>query len=98
MLATLWEHAQSNLGPRARLMRISVTLLNLFPEDQRQLDLFHDDDAERRRWERATSAIDHLNRKCGSRVVTLGPWSPSPGGHAGGKVVFTRIPSAEDFW
>ena len=42
--------------------------------------------------------IDTLNRKFGKGVLSLGPWKPPPGGYDGGKISYTRIPSAEDFW
>ena len=35
--------------------------------------------------------------RSGKRVVTLGSWTPPPGGFAGGKIAYTRIPDAEDF-
>ena len=47
---------------------------------------------------RITFSIDTLNRKFGKRVLSVGPWTPPPGGYAGGKISYTRIPSAEDFW
>ena len=56
------------------------------------------DDEKRRRWEAATTAVDELNTKYGGTVVSLGPWNPPAGGHVGGKISYTRIPSAEDFW
>jgi DNA polymerase IV len=82
----------------ARILRLGVTLFELSPADARQLDLLLNDDVARRRWESATDAIDALNRKYGRTVVSLGPWTPPPGGYAGGKISYTRIPSAEDFW
>ena len=45
-----------------------------------------------------TAAIDTLNRKHGRTLVSIGPWTPPPGGYAGGKISYTRIPRAEDFW
>ena len=79
-------------------MRVGVTLLDLVPARHRQLDMLMDDDRECQRWETLTRTIDGLNSKFGKRVVTLGDWSPPPGGFTGGKIAFTRIPSAEDFW
>jgi DNA polymerase-4 len=67
-------------------------------QSERQLDMLLDDDPVRRQWERITEAIDALNRKHGRTLVSIGPWTPPPGGYAGGKISYTRIPSAEDFW
>ena len=97
-LKGLWLRAHHSIRPRTRIMRVGVTLGNLIGAQNRQLDMFRDDDAACQRWERLTFAIDGLNRKFGKRVVSLGPWTPPPGGYAGGKIAYTRIPSAEDFW
>jgi DNA polymerase-4 len=75
-----------------------VVLLDLTRANERQLDIFLNDDDKRRRCERATAAIDALNRKYGRTLVSVGPWVPPPGGYAGGKISYTRIPRAEDFW
>ena len=54
-------------------------------------------DVQRQKWERVTATMDALNLSHGRRIVTLGAWVTPPGGYAGGKIAFTRIPSAEDF-
>lgn len=64
----------------------------------RQLDLLNNDDALRIKWGSANSAIDQLNTKYAGTVVSLGKWNPPKGGHVGGKISYTHIPSAEDFW
>jgi len=97
-LGVLWRKARDQLPARTQIIRLGVTLSELSPADKRQLDMFLDDDAERRKCENLTNTIDGLNRKFGKRVVTLGPWTPPPGGYAGGKIAYNRIPSAEDFW
>lgn len=79
-------------------MRVGVTLSSLTRDNARQLDLLLDDNTERERCELITNRIDRLNQKFGKRVVTVGPWTPPPGGYAGGKIAYNRIPSAEDFW
>ena len=71
---------------------------DLTPANARQLDLLLNDDEERQKCEVLTNSIDRLNHKFGKRVVTGGEWSPPPGGYAGGKIAYNRIPSAEDFW
>jgi DNA polymerase-4 len=97
-LEHVWAKARRELPRRHEIIRVGVTLLDLAPADGRQLDIFLNDDRERQRWERITFSIDTLNRKFGKRVLSVGPWTPPPGGYAGGKISYTRIPSAEDFW
>jgi DNA polymerase-4 len=79
-------------------MRVGVTLFDLSPSSQRQLDWLEGDDQDRQRWERVGTAIDALNTRYAATVVSVGPWQPPKGGNVGGKIAFTRIPSAEDFW
>jgi len=81
-----------------RVLRVGVTLLDLSPASQRQLDWLEADDKDRQRWERVGNAIDALNTRYASTVVSVGPWQPPKGGNVGGKIAFTRIPAAEDFW
>jgi len=97
-LRQLWRQARAELPANARIIRIGVTLLDLSLASQRQLDLLLNDDVERRKWERITHAVDHLNARYGRTIVSLGQWTPPPGGNAGGKISYTRIPRAEDFW
>jgi len=97
-LDVLWEKAKREIKHRAVIVRVGVTLLKLTPASERQFDLFFNDDKKRQRCELITNTIDRLNKKFGKRVVTVGPWTPPPGGYAGGKIAYNRIPSAEDFW
>ncbi len=96
-LKELWEKARSALPANSKIIRIGVTLLDLSPMSERQLDMLLNDDRERQKWEAVTRAIDHLNVKYGKTVLSIWPWTPPPGGNAGGKISYTRIPSAEDF-
>lgn len=96
-LELLWAQARNELPVRFRVLRCGVTLGLLIPANVRQLELFAASDPRRRKWERITTAIDALNYRNGKRVVSLGYWENPPGGFAGGKIAFTRIPSAEDF-
>jgi DNA polymerase-4 len=97
-LDALWQKARAELHRRTEIVRVGVTLSELSPSNRRQLDLLLNDDVERQKCELLTNTIDGLNRKFGKRVVTIGPWTPPPGGYAGGKIAYNRIPSAEDFW
>lgn len=97
-LEGIWAEARTRLPRSIQILRLYVTLLGLTRASERQLDLLLDDDRTRQRWERVTAAIDTLNRKYGKTLVSIGPWVPPPGGYAGGKISYTRIPRAEDFW
>lgn len=95
-LSVLWDQAWVEVAG-LRVIRCGVVLGDLTPANTRQLSLFDQDDVERQKWEKLTAAMDELNLTHGRRVVSLGPWEAPPGGYAGGKIAFTRIPSAEDF-
>lgn len=97
-LSELWEMVALDYPRGLTIFRIGVTLYDLTPAHERQLDLLHNDDRQRRRWENASKAIDNLNARYAATVVSLGQWRPPAGGHVGGKISYTRIPSAEDFW
>jgi len=96
-LLAVWQQAESELPRKTTIYRIGVTLTHITPDDARQVDLLLNDDAERRKHEAVTTAMDKLNYRFGRTVVSLGPWHPPAGGHVGGKISYTRIPSAEDF-
>lgn len=97
-LDALWAQVRAAWPRGVTVYRVSVTLHDLSPADQRQIDMLLDDDRQRRRWEAASGAIDSLNSRYGRTVLSLGMWRPPAGGHVGGKISYTRIPSAEDFW
>lgn len=98
MFHSLWAEFRKTWSARVKIFRVNVTLCDLAPADCRQLDFLAEDDADRQRWERITGAIDSLNAKYGRTVASLGVWNPPAGGNVGGKISYTRIPSAEDFW
>lgn len=97
-LAELWDQVRQKYPHGLTIFRVGVTLYYLSPVHERQLDLLLNDDRIRRRWESANAAIDRLNTRYSGTVVSLGHWNPPKGGHVGGKISYTRIPSAEDFW
>jgi len=78
---------------------VHVMLHDLVPLDAGQRDLF--DVASvfetRRRWERLSVLRDLLHARYGRDVLSLGPSSEPPGGYAGAKIAFNRIPEERDF-
>ncbi len=97
-LEVLWQKARREIPHSCKIKRLGVTLLDLTPATARQLDLFLNDDQHRQKWERLTQATDQLNNRYGKTVLSLGAWDPPKGGNVGGKISYTRIPKAEDFW
>ena len=97
-LAELWDQVRQSYQHGLTIFRVGVTLYDLSPAHERQLDLLLNDDRIRRRWQRAHAAVDRLNTRYSGTVVSLGHWNPPKGGHVGGKISYTRIPTAEDFW
>ncbi|MEQ1688501.1 MAG: type VI secretion protein ImpB [Sphingopyxis sp.] len=97
-LDSLWSAVSTVYPPCTKVFRVGVTLYGLSRDTHRQLDFLLDDDVSRQRWEKINAAIDSLNNRYGKTVTSLGLWNPPKGGHVGGKISYTRIPSAEDFW
>lgn len=97
-LNALWNRVRREFPRGTTIFRVGVTLYDLSPADERQIDLLNNDDQLRQKWERANGAVDKLNSKYSGTIVSMGEWKPPAGGHVGGKISYTRIPSAEDFW
>lgn len=99
-LDRLWQPLAAKLDrvPFVNVANVMVSFSGLVLEGERQLDLWVGDDPDRQRWEQVTRTIDQVNEAANRSLITVGPWSPPPGGNAGGKIAFTRVPQAEDFW
>lgn len=83
----------------ARSRSVHVALHGLAPVGELPQDLFEasTEIESRRRWERLSIVSDRLNARYGRAVVNLGLWVEPPGGYAGAKIAFNRIPDPEDF-
>lgn len=97
-LSFVWQKMEGVLSKKIKIFKVSVVLGDISRSNQRQLDMLLNDDKMRQKWEAANSAIDVLNHRYAGTVISLGTWKPPQGGHTGGKISYTRIPSAEDFW
>ncbi|MGJ8560634.1 MAG: Y-family DNA polymerase [Litorimonas sp.] len=99
-LDRMWQPLATALSriPSANIAHVMVSFSGLVPKGARQLDLWVGEDPDRKRWEQITETIDRVNLAANRSLITVGPWSPPPGGNAGGKIAFTRVPQAEDFW
>lgn len=97
-LDTLWKRARAELPGGLRAVRIHVAHYDLVPEGYRQLDLLAPPTPITERWVRISRVIDEVNARYAATVVSQGPWNPPPGGYAGAKIAYSRIPDEEDSW
>jgi DNA polymerase-4 len=96
-LSRLFLHAEREEMHRSR--SVHVALHDLVPLAGIQEDLF-DSTAEaqlKHRLEYLSVIADQLNISHRKTLLHWGPWVTIPGGYAGAKIAFNRIPDAEDF-
>ncbi len=79
-----------------RLRHVSVMLHDIATPHERGRDLFEGQD--QRNWDILSDTMDAFNRKHGGAFIHLGPRPKIPGGYAGAKIAFGRIPDKEDFF
>ena len=91
----LYERGMDEARPR-RLRSASVMLHKIALPSERGRDLFEDQDSQN--WEKLTDLMDSFNRKEKRAVIHLGPRPIIPGGYAGAKIAFGRVPDEEDFY
>jgi DNA polymerase-4 len=96
-LSRLFLHAEREDMRRSR--SVHVALHDLVPLQEIGEDLFGDTaEAQlKRRMEYLSVIADRLNTNHGQTLLHFGPWVDIPGGYAGAKIAFNRIPDAEDF-
>lgn len=97
-LGLLFASARAGDAP-ARSRSVHVALHGLVPIVDIGRDLFETtaEFERRRRWERLTLLTDRLGERYGRAVVHVGPSVEPPGGYAGAKIAFNRIPDLRDF-
>lgn len=98
-LARLFDHAERELPPRTTHRSVHVTLHDLVQLKEIEGDLFgHTAEAQlKRRLEYLSLLADRMNAGYRRTLLHWGPWTTIPGGYAGAKIAFNRIPDAEDF-
>ena len=83
-----------------RIKQVSVSLSGLTTARALHPDLFSAQEparAEQRRWQALAETMDEIVRRYGPKAASLGLWEEPPGGYAGAKIAFGRIPSLTDF-
>ncbi len=97
-LDSLWSKAQRELPPRSKLRNVHIAFHDLIRHDQKQERLFTASKPDDDRWAKLSETMDSINSKYARTLVSQGMWVQPPGGYAGGKISFARIPDMEDFW
>jgi len=97
-LKQLWGQAHLEMPANVSLLNFHVSFSALAPATQYQLNMFGEESGIRKKWLSICETMDQVNNKYARTALSLGPWKPPHGGHAGGKIAFTRVPSKEDFW
>jgi DNA polymerase-4 len=98
-LQTLWFQARQELPSNSEIKHLHIAFSSLVAlKEANQFSMFSPDQQRQKRWGAACAALDDLNRKYSKTVVSMGPLTPPPGGYAGGKIAFSRVPDMEDFW
>lgn len=83
-----------------RIKHIFISIYHLKVQKSPQQDLFEDQDLlnnEQEKRDTLTQTMDNIVKRYGSKAISLGVWEEPPGGYAGAKIAFGRIPSLEDF-
>ena len=98
-LSRLFSHAEREIPKRNLGRSVHVTLHDLAPMKDAEGDLFGftEEAQRRRRQERLSLLADRFNAAHRKTLLHWGPWISIPGGYAGAKIAFNRIPDAEDF-
>ena len=94
-LAVLWTQL-AEARPHATLFRIAVSFDRFLPSSEVQIDLPFGEPGNRRRGAVLTATVDAINGRYGRTVIGYGQCG-EPGGYAGAKIAYGRIPAWEDF-
>jgi DNA polymerase IV len=86
-------------GVLRQIRSFSVMLHDIVPDGLRDRDLFTTDEMARvrSRWETLSDTTDALAARFGHSAAMLGLQRQPPGGYAGAKIAFGRIPDLADF-
>jgi len=97
-LHNFWRQMQKDTR-KVRLLKVSVTLHDLYEPQETMLDLFESAEMLPRHTKsaRLSRAIDHLNKRYGPQTVTIGTCPKTTAGYVGTKIAFSRVPEREEF-
>jgi len=100
-MRSLYAEGLASLGYPRKLKAASVMLHGLTRSTELAYDLFGGDHKRPERqkdFDKIMGIIDDLNMKHGRAVLHVGTRAKLPGGYAGAKIAFGRVPDKEDFF
>ena len=99
-MRALYDEGLSALGRPHRLKSTSIMLHGLSRPQDLAYDMFarHDQSVKQETFDRLMGVIDGLNMKHGRALLHVGARAKLPGGYAGAKIAFGRVPDKEDFY
>jgi DNA polymerase IV len=104
-LTKLWTsamqcHSNNKNKYPYRIKQVSIAIYHLNKSEHAQGDLFsnHEQSQQKQeKWNNLTQTMDEIVKKYGNKAASLGVWEDPPGGYAGAKIAFGRIPNLSDF-
>jgi DNA polymerase-4 len=104
-LTKLWSRAMQSYDTDKnkysfRIKQVSIAIHHLDASEQAQGDLFANNEQtlnKQNKWGNLTQTMDEIVSKYGNKAASLGVWEDPPGGYAGAKIAFGRIPDLSDF-
>ena len=104
-LSKLWSQAMEDCESHQnkctiKIKHVFVSLHHLKTQKNSQHDLFTNagtSQNSQQKWDVLTRTMDEIVKRYGSKAVSLGMWIEPPGGYAGAKIAFGRIPDLSDF-
>ncbi|MEP6343402.1 MAG: type VI secretion protein ImpB [Maricaulaceae bacterium] len=96
----LYKEGLNTLGQPHRLKSTSVMLHGLIQSQDLAYDMFETAElsSKQETYDTLMQVIDGLNMKHGQALVHVGTRAKLPGGYAGAKIAFGRVPDKEDFY
>ena len=96
----LYKDGLTALGHPQRLKSTSIMLHGLVRPQDLAYDMFQNPSYASRQesFDKLMHVIDTLNMKHGQALVHVGTRAKLPGGYAGAKIAFGRVPDKEDFY
>lgn len=99
-MKSLFAQGLRETGDPAKLKSVHVMLHSIAKPEEVSSDMFASNPVNKNEetWDSLMTVMDGLNARHGKAVLHVGARAKLPGGFAGGKIAFGRVPDKEDFY